>query len=101
MTPRQKDMLDAIRDLTVDGVSPTYEELRVHLGLASKAGVNRMIEALKRLGYLRSIKGCRRTVEVINRTPCDLGLEVMSIDELHTLSYQIRLVIAARTGVPA
>jgi len=65
VTPRQKDMLDAIRDLTVDGVSPTYEQLRVHLGIASKSGVNRMIVALERLGRVRRIKGCRRTVEII------------------------------------
>lgn len=66
MTPRQKDMLDAIRDLTVDGVSPTYEQLRVHLGIASKSGVNRMIVALERLGHVRRLKGCRRTVEIIS-----------------------------------
>lgn len=68
MTPRQKDMLDAIRDLTVDGVSPTYEQLRVHLGIASKSGVNRMIVGLEAQGHVRRLKGCRRTVAVIERS---------------------------------
>jgi len=65
MTPRQKDMLDAIRDLTVDGVSPTYEQLRIKLGIASKSGVCRMVDALERQGYVRRVAFARQTLEVV------------------------------------
>ena len=68
MTPRQKDMLDAIRDLTVDGVSPTYEELRLHLGIASKNGVHRMILGLEAQGLIRRCAGKRRTIAIVKPT---------------------------------
>lgn len=89
MTPRQKDMLDAIRDLTVDGVSPTYEQLRVHLGIASKSGVNRMIVGLEAQGYLRRLKGCRRTVQIVHpATPSKTKVQIA--DEVCQRLYERR-----------
>lgn len=65
MTPRQRQLLDALQTLTVDGVSPTYDQLCEHLGLASKSGIFRLVEGLVRLGYVRRVTGCRRTLEVL------------------------------------
>lgn len=66
MTPRQRDLLQAIADLTVDGVSPTYDQLRAHIGIASKSGVCRMVKGLERQGFIRRNFGCRQTLQVVS-----------------------------------
>lgn len=52
MTPRQRKVLDAIKDLTVNGVCPSYEAIKVQCGVSSKAHVHAAIVALERQGYL-------------------------------------------------
>lgn len=52
MTPREKDCLDAIKALTVDGVAPTVQELANHIGLKSKSGAYRLIESLEAQGLV-------------------------------------------------
>lgn len=47
MTENQQKLLDFIRDrIEATGGSPTYEEMREHLGIASKSNVARLIEGL-------------------------------------------------------
>lgn len=62
MTPKQRETLDAIKRLTVDGVGPSFEELMLHLGLKSKNQVFQRIKKLEAGGYLRRpiAKSCSR-----------------------------------------
>lgn len=66
MTPRQQQCLDTIQRLTVGGVGPSYEELRLHLGLASKSGVHRLVQSLKERGYLNAPANRARAVVVVS-----------------------------------
>lgn len=52
MTPREKRCLDAIVDLTVDGVAPTMQEIADHMGLAFKSNIHVMIESLEAQGLI-------------------------------------------------
>ena len=53
MTPRQKQLLDFIRDYrTEHGISPTYCEMKEAMGLASKSAVHRLIDGLVQRGQL-------------------------------------------------
>jgi len=83
MTPRQRDLLQAIADLTVDGVSPTYEQLRAHIGIASKSGIHRLVKGLERQGYVRRHFGCRQTLQVVALPP---GLTTTFPERLRALS---------------
>lgn len=48
LTKKQKQALDFITERYVaSGVSPSFDEIRVHLGLKSKSGVHRIILALE------------------------------------------------------
>lgn len=56
LTPRQADCLRVIRErLAQSGVPPTYDEMCLTLGMASKSGVHRLVEALVERGHLRRI----------------------------------------------
>ena len=67
MTPRENACLIAIRDMTVDGVSPTLEELQFRLGLSSKSRVHVLISGLEADGYLRRTPEKRRNIVLIER----------------------------------
>ena len=68
MTQAQKNLLEAIRRLTVDGVSPSYEDLAAAVGLKSKSGVVRMVDQLEHAGLIRRRRGRARSI-VINAGP--------------------------------
>lgn len=52
-----------------EGVSPSYDEIKDHLGIASKSGVNRIVTALKQRGFLRHTANLSRNLEVLRLPP--------------------------------
>jgi SOS-response transcriptional repressor LexA len=54
MTPRQKQTLDFIaRYKLLNGISPSYEEIRIGIGASSKSQVRAFVELLIAEGALR------------------------------------------------
>lgn len=90
MTPRQKAVLYTVRDLTVDGVPPSFEEIRVSLGLSSKSEVFRCVEALTRDGHLISgkVAGGNRACRTLQVAPRHM-LDGLSVDDLVSLRREI------------
>jgi repressor LexA len=78
LTPQQKLCLDGIKDLTIDGVGPTYDELREYMGIASKSGVFRCVNALVERGHLRRFPGRARSLEVVDRSGAPYTVEGLS-----------------------
>jgi SOS-response transcriptional repressor LexA len=93
MTPQEKACLDAIVRLSADGVSPTYDELRAALGLASKSGVARLVDALEAQGFVRRGKGGARNLEVL-KVP-DLVAHLRQLARTHGKSVLISAVVEA------
>lgn len=54
MTPKQKQTFDFIKDYISEsgGVSPSFEEIKTHLGLKSKSGVHRLVWSLHEMGVI-------------------------------------------------
>ena len=66
LTAKQKELLAFINvRLNDDGVSPSFDEMREALGLASKSGVHRLIGALEERGFIRRLANRARALEVI------------------------------------
>ena len=64
LTARQKQCHDYIRGYRAEnGVSPSYDEIRVALGFASKHPVHKLILALEERGRLRRIPHRARAFE--------------------------------------
>lgn len=60
MTKRQHDTLVFIEAfVAAKGYSPSFEEIKNHLGLASKSGVHRLIHGLRDRGLVRMQRGAR------------------------------------------
>lgn len=81
MTPRQSRCLAFIRTYATehDGESPSYDQIAAGLGLRSKSGVWRMIEALEGRGFIRRMPGHARAIEIVDVDPdssIDAGTEL-------------------------
>jgi repressor LexA len=66
LTRKQKELLLFIdRRLKEDGVSPSFDEMREALSLASKSGIHRLITALEERGFIRRLAHRARALEVL------------------------------------
>ncbi|TCS64179.1 transcriptional repressor LexA [Varunaivibrio sulfuroxidans] len=66
LTRKQYDLLLLIdKGLKTSGVSPSYDEMKDALGLASKSGIHRLISALEERGFVRRLPHRARALEVL------------------------------------
>jgi repressor LexA len=66
LTRKQQQLLLFInKRLSEDGVSPSFEEMKDALDLASKSGVHRLITALEERGFIRRLAHRARALEVL------------------------------------
>jgi repressor LexA len=66
LTRKQKELLLLIRDrLAADGVPPSFDEMKVALGLKSKSGIHRLITGLEERGFIKRLPHRARALEII------------------------------------
>lgn len=106
MTQRQADTLRAISDLTVDGVSPTFDQIADRIGVTSKSVVHRLVVGLERRGHLRRHPHRQRALEIVHPlSGSDEGL-ASRLRELSDEAFAgaleiVAAEIARRAGSPA
>jgi len=65
LTRKQHELLMYIHErIKETGVSPSFDEMKEALGLASKSGIHRLITALEERGFLRRLPHRARALEV-------------------------------------
>ncbi|EJN04268.1 SOS response transcriptional repressor, RecA-mediated autopeptidase [Phyllobacterium sp. YR531] len=68
ITPRQREYLDAFQSFVdTNKYSPSYDEMKVALGLSSKSGIARLVDALEERGYLCRRPGEARSIQLAVR----------------------------------
>lgn len=66
LTRKQHELLLFINSrLEESGVSPSFDEMREALGLASKSGIHRLITGLEERGFIRRLAHRARALEVV------------------------------------
>ena len=66
LTRKQLELLDFIRTrMDVDGVPPSFDEMKKALDLRSKSGIHRLITALEERGFIRRLAHRARALEII------------------------------------
>lgn len=66
MTPKQRELLDFIEAFTSQHrFPPSFEEMRVAVGIAAKSGVWRLLEGLEEQGEIIRPRNRNRSVRVI------------------------------------
>ncbi len=70
LTKKQHELLMFIHErIQETGVSPSFDEMKEALDLASKSGIHRLITALEERGFIRRLAHRARALEVVNRRP--------------------------------
>ncbi len=110
LTRKQKELLFLIRDhIEKDGIPPSFDEMKVALGLRSKSGIHRLITGLEERGFIRRLPHRARALEII-RLPvgheekkATLGGHVKALKEAieETLHLPLYGRIAAGTPIEA
>ncbi len=66
LTSKQKELLLFIHErIKETGVSPSFDEMKEALNLASKSGIHRLITALEERGFIRRLAHRARALEVL------------------------------------
>jgi repressor LexA len=66
LTSKQKELLLFIHSsIKESGVSPSFDEMKTALNLASKSGIHRLITALEERGFIRRLPHRARALEVL------------------------------------
>ena len=103
LTPRQAQLLTFIEVFTSEaGFAPTTEQMRVALGLGSKSGICRLLDALQQRGQIRRLHHAARSVEVIRTNPYgQYAIANLSSERLCALSDLVEAEVARRWKKPA
>ena len=73
LTRKQHELLMFIHErIKETGVSPSFDEMKEALDLASKSGIHRLITALEERGFIRRLPNRARAIEVI-KLPDSVG----------------------------
>lgn len=66
LTRKQLELLDFIRQrMDMDGVPPSFDEMKDALDLRSKSGIHRLITALEERGFIRRLAHRARALEIV------------------------------------
>lgn len=100
LTHQQQAALDfiAVR-IEADRVAPTIDEIREHLGLASKGGAQRLVLALVERGRIRHQPNRARSITLVDDDPIGTAEAAQVILKRLDLSPACRAELAQKAGV--
>lgn len=94
LTPEQARVKAAIVHLCRDGIAPSYEEIGVEAGLASKSNVLRQMRALREKGHIYFEDGRARSVRPIGQIDT---LRARSTTDLRAMRDTIDTILQERS----
>ena len=66
LTGKQHQLLSYLIDYQADkDITPSFDEMRAAIGLASKSGIHRLVSALEERGYIRKLPNRARAIEIL------------------------------------
>ena len=119
LTRKQMDLLEFIhKRMQIDGVPPSFDEMKEALDLRSKSGIHRLITALEERGFIRRLPHRARALEIIRlpdtmdnggfkprviegAAPAPAPRSAMPISASHSLDLPVMGRIAAGTPIEA
>ena len=75
LTRKQYDLLIFIESYIAEhDIGPTYDEMKTSMGLRSKSGIVRLVDALGGRGYIKRRYRCARSIEVLQSVGSFFGI---------------------------
>lgn len=90
LTRKQHDLLTFIKSYVAEnnGVVPSFEEMQRALGLASKSGIHRLMDALEARGHIKRSRYRRRALELVDGGLSNLPTDAL-ISELSRRGFKV------------
>ena len=108
LTGKQHQLLSYLIDYQAEkDITPSFDEMRAAIGLASKSGIHRLVSALEERGYIRKLPNRARAIEILrhpgNRPEAyKAGTNVITADFTPANSAVVQLPLLGRiaAGTP-
>ena len=108
LTGKQHQLLSYLIDYQADkDITPSFDEMRQAVGLASKSGVHRLVSALEERGYIRRLPNRARAIEILRHPGSPASADgpssnVVEADFTESLSSVVALPLLGRiaAGTP-
>ena len=108
LTGKQHQLLSYLIDYQADkDITPSFDEMRQAVGLASKSGVHRLVSALEERGYIRRLPNRARAIEILRHPGSPASSDgpssnVVEADFTESLSSVVALPLLGRiaAGTP-
>jgi len=101
LTAKQLKLLEYLKQsFKENSVSPSFEEMKLALGLKSKSGIHRLITALEERGFIKRLHNKARAINILTKDE-DLKLKNNHNNETNLKSVKIYGKIAAGTPIEA
>ena len=102
LTKKQSKLLDYLIDtLKKNRVSPSFEEMRINLGLSSKSGVHRLITGLEERGFIKRLHNKARAIKILKDEERDLyNFEAKKINSYISNSIDVHIYGKISAGTP-
>lgn len=98
MTRKQLELLEFIRmRMDVDGVPPSFDEMKDALDLRSKSGIHRLITALEERGFIRRLAHRARALEIVKLPE---SMERGGQNAAKTAGFAARVITGDRPSAP-
>ncbi len=98
LTHQQRACLTLIEAMEMEGLSPSFDELRCGLGLSSKSRVHELIQGLKERGCIDYLPGRARSIRIVHQDWSAGTLNMAPTEELERLVATAAGLIAHRKG---
>tara|TARA_A100001011_G_scaffold393316_1_gene482895 strand:- start:634 stop:1278 length:645 start_codon:yes stop_codon:yes gene_type:complete len=104
LTKKQYKLLEYLKEnFKNNKVSPSFEEIRVNLGMSSKSGVHRLINALEERGFIQRLHNKARAIKLLEK---ENSMNEPNLNNIHSLdnkksNLQIYGQISAGTPIEA
>ena len=101
LTRKQSELLTFLSDhMQQHDVSPSFDEMRDALGLASKSGVHRLVSGLEERGYIRRLANRARAIEILKPVTAAAGGVVTRAVETASNLVSLPLLGRIAAGTP-
>ena len=101
LTVKQLKLLEYLKQsFKENSVSPSFEEMKLALGLKSKSGIHRLITALEERGFIKRLHNKARAINILAKEE-DLKLKNNINNEANLKNVKIYGKIAAGTPIEA
>ena len=102
LTRKQKELLDYLTaHAEKSEVSPSFDEMRDALGLASKSGIHRLVSGLEERGYIRRLANRARAIDILRPANAGSGFARAVTGAVEQVTLPLLGRIAAGTPIEA